>query len=319
MKHVPAEEGGASPVPDQTREAWLARRREREARIFQGPRMGVFLLIHHGVMLTLRAGLRLTGLMERGLRNARTPVLRHLSLEVAGLPEPFAGYRILHLTDLHLPVIPHATERILELTRHEAVDLVVLTGDMGHWLHPLPESSLALLGRLCATLTPADGFLAVLGNHDHSTMVAPMEALGIRVLINEAFTVRRGQEALRFTGIDDVHFFPSPQGMACLAAPVEGCAVALVHSPEVAGTAADAGYGLYLTGHTHGGQIRLPGLPPLWTALKSHGGLAHGVWRLGAMTGYTSAGVGSSHPPVRFNCPPEAVILTLRTPQGDAT
>jgi hypothetical protein len=88
--------------------------------------------------------------------------------------------------------------------------------------------------------------------------------------------------------------------------------IALVHSAEVADYAHEAGYALYLCGHTHGGQICLPGGRPLVTHLKRCRHAARGLWREGSMAGYTSCGLGVSGPPIRFNCRGEAALITLR-------
>ncbi len=90
-----------------------------------------------------------------------------------------------------------------------------------------------------------------------------------------------------------------------------------MHSAEVADDADEAGYALYLCGHTHGGQISLPGGRPLVTHLKRCRHAASGLWRQGRMTGYTSRGVGVSDLPLRFNTRGEVVVITLRRSAAD--
>jgi hypothetical protein len=151
----------------------------------------------------------------------------------------------------------------------------------------------------------------VLGNHDHHEIVEPLEAAGVRMLINEHISIARGDGIISVTGLDDVHRFYTPDAERALRARPDQFALALVHSAEMADIAAAAGYALYLSGHTHGGQICLPGGRAVFTALDSHHRLAAGQWQWDGMLGYTSRGVGVGQR-ARFNCPPEIVLLRLR-------
>ena len=117
------------------------------------------------------------------------------------------------------------------------------------------------------------------------------------------------------TGVDDVHFFYSPAAHEALQASHSGFRIAAVHSPEAADVAAAAGVRLYLCGHTHGGQICLPGGRPLLTRLGRCRGFARGLWQCGEMVGFTSTGAGYSGIPIRFNCPPEVARITLKRVQ----
>ncbi len=132
------------------------------------------------------------------------------------------------------------------------------------------------------------------------------------MLVNESAILRRSDDAIVLTGLDDVHYFYTERARAALAAAPAGFRIALVHSPEAAGEAARAGFDFYLAGHTHGGQIALPGGRPLLTNLHRHRAYAAGPWRCGAMAGYTSRGIGVSLVPVRFNTRGEVTLITLR-------
>jgi predicted MPP superfamily phosphohydrolase len=159
--------------------------------------------------------------------------------------------------------------------------------------------------------------LAVLGNHDPVEMVQALEPLGFDTLVNRSVTLTRNGQSLRITGLDDVHSFYTSAARRALDQPHEGFRIALVHSAEMADHAAAAGVGLYLCGHTHGGQICLPGGRPVFTQLVRcrHG--AAGLWRHGDMVGYTSPGLGVSPPTVRFNSRGGAALITLRCPVRD--
>ena len=153
---------------------------------------------------------------------------------------------------------------------------------------------------------------AVLGNHDSHDMVPAFENLGAHVLINETNIVKARGEQLILTGTDDVHnFFTENAPMALRAAP-DGFKIALVHSPELAQEAADNGFDLYLCGHTHGGQICMPGGRPILTHLNRHENLSDGLWKYEEMLGYTNPGAGTSVMPIRFFKRPEITRFTLR-------
>jgi predicted MPP superfamily phosphohydrolase len=152
----------------------------------------------------------------------------------------------------------------------------------------------------------------VLGNHDSVAIVDPLEAQGVRVLVNEWVTVARGRERIVVTGLDDVHYFESPMAYKAIAAAPEGFRIVLVHSPEAAGAAAFNGHDLYLCGHTHGGQICLPGGRMIFTGQRGERRFARGRWACGRMAGFTNRGAGASMLPVRFNAAPEIAFITLR-------
>ena len=99
---------------------------------------------------------------------------------------------------------------------------------------------------------------------------------------------------------------------AALETAPDGFKIALIHAAELADIAANAGFSLYLAGHTHGGQVCLPGGRPIITHLGRHRRYASGLWRHGSMTGYTTTGIGVSGLPVRFNSRGEVVLITLR-------
>ncbi|HYD05474.1 MAG TPA: metallophosphoesterase, partial [Reyranella sp.] len=109
-----------------------------------------------------------------------------------------------------------------------------------------------------------------------------------------------------------VHNFYDPAARRALEERYDGFRIALVHSGEMADYAAAAGVGLYLCGHTHGGQICLPGGRVVFTQLVRCRHAATGVWHEGAMVGHTSPGLGVSPPTLRFNCRGGATLITLR-------
>jgi uncharacterized protein len=267
-------------------------------------------------------GLKLSGLWRRGLANGLDVRLRTLALELPGLPEAFQGYRVLHLADPHLDAAPDLPAAILACVAGLEVDLCVCTGDFrAADRGPFTETGiLEPLAALRQTVRAADGFLATLGNHDCADMAFEFARLGYELLLNQSRRLCRGDAEILVTGVDDVHRFYTPAAATALDALGPGTfGLALVHSPDFAHQAAAAGYDLYLCGHSHGGQVCLPGGRPVVTHVtRRHRRLATGLWRYQAMTGYTSRGAGLSSLPVRFNCPPEVTLLVLGRPAGEA-
>lgn len=262
----------------------------------------------------IRAALKLTGLYARGERNARAIQIRHNAVELAELPAVFSGFVILQLSDLHVDISGGAMERLMQILPQLEYDLCVLTGDFrGRTFGPVAPV-LDGLARIRALIrTPAYG---VLGNHDSIRMVPAMEEMGIRMLLNEAVTISRGGDSIHLVGIDDAHFFRVDNiEKALTGVPHDGISVLLSHTPEIYRQAAHAGFDLLLGGHTHGGQICLPGSIPIMLDSVLPRALGAGAWRYRDMLGYTSVGVGTSIVPVRLNCPPEITLHRLHAPR----
>lgn len=253
------------------------------------------------------------GLRRRAIANTLAVETIELTLAFPDLPPAFDGYTILQLSDLHVGRVPGLAERTASLLRGTTVDLVAITGDIQSWGLPRPEIAADEVATIVTAVSARDGILGVLGNHDSHVLVEPLEQRGIRLLLNERASVYRAGDELQVIGVDDIHrYYTASAEWALRARSPEAFSIALVHTPEFADLAAESGYGLYLAGHTHGGQICLSKGQPVLTALdRRYRSLASGVWRYGAMTGYTSRGVGVARR-ARFNCPPEITILRLR-------
>jgi predicted MPP superfamily phosphohydrolase len=151
--------------------------------------------------------------------------------------------------------------------------------------------------------------LAILGNHDEANMAQELAEMGARMLINEAVKIAGGFWAI---GVDDAHYYGCDDLSTPLAAVPGGAfKLLLAHTPELYAEAADAAIDLYLCGHTHAGQVRLPHWGPLMINATCPKAYTQGRWRRGSTVGYTSAGVGCSLLPVRYNCPPEIAVIEL--------
>ncbi len=257
--------------------------------------------------------LRLIGAYDRGVRNAHDIQMNRLELWFDELPKEFDGFQLLQLTDLHIDFLPETMQIARGLITGIEADLCVLTGDYrrrvrGPFHHIMPA-----MEELVSHVATRHGIYAVLGNHDCAAMAEAFEGLGISVLLNETRTIQRGEARLHFTGTDDVHYYYTDAAREALLQTPDGFKVALIHSAELADIAAESGFHLYLAGHTHGGQISLPGGRPIITHMSRFRGYAKGMWHHGSMRGYTSYGIGVSGLPVRFNTRGEVVLFTLRS------
>jgi uncharacterized protein len=162
------------------------------------------------------------------------------------------------------------------------------------------------------------GVLGILGNHDPAEIAMELAKMGVHMLINDATELRSGGSSLWIAGVDDPHYYGCDDlGTALSDVPNDGFKVLLAHTPEMYEEAHAAGIHLYLCGHTHGGQIRLP--KPFrgsWAAPFRNAACPReytcGTWSHGALQGHTTAGVGASLLPVRYNCPPEIAVIELR-------
>jgi len=293
------------------RQGWRARREAMEVapsgRRWRGQ-------VRHHIHGTAAVATRLlgpTGIFRRGTARALNLELTELLFTYHDLPSAFDGYRILHLTDLHLDNINETAAATARTVAGVEADLCVITGDIRDNIHSPIEPVLRRLQDILSELHVTDGALGVLGNHDSAAMVEPLEALGIRMLINETMILRRGLDRIHVTGVDDVHLFHTSEAVQALSSAPDGFGIALVHSPEIADRAS-ARHRLYLCGHTHGGMISLPNGHRMITRLKRHRRFAQGLWSHEEMVGYTSRGVGASLVPTRFRSQGEVSVVTLR-------
>jgi predicted MPP superfamily phosphohydrolase len=255
----------------------------------------------------VRNGLRVIGLYNRARRNAARVQLRRNTIYSNRLPGAFVGFTVLHITDMHIDMNDGAMRALCGLLPQIEYDICVLTGDYRGKTYGSFEASLDGLAKVISCIKgPVYG---VLGNHDTIYMVPRMERMGIRVLLNESEQISRGEDHLYLAGIDDAHFYRVDNiEKAASDIPDEAFSILLSHTPEIYRQAAHAGFDLLLGGHTHGGQICLPGSIPLTLGSVLPRRMGAGAWRYHKMVGYTSVGVGTSVLPARLNCLPEIAL-----------
>src|SRR5580704_1387688 len=266
----------------------------------------------------IRTALKATGLYWRARKNAENIKIRHHDIRSPQVPDSFHGFTILHLSDLHADMNSGAMRRLIELLPTVSYDLCVLTGDYRGKTYGSYQAAIDGLARVRAHLQgPVYG---VLGNHDTIRMVPALEEIGIQMLLNESETLERGGERIHLVGIDDAHYYRVDNiEKAASSVPAAGFSILLSHTPEIYRQAAHAGFQVLLSGHTHGGQICLPGAIPIILDSVLPRRMGAGAWMYRGMVGYTSVGVGSCILPVRLNCLPEITLHRLlrdrRSPQ----
>lgn len=259
----------------------------------------------------IRGALKLSGLYGRARRNAENVQIRRHDMVMPELPPAFDGFTILQISDPHVDMNQGAMLRLIELLPELHYDLCVLTGDYrGKTFGPY-DATIEGMARMRAHL--AGPVYGVLGNHDTIRMVPALEAMGIRMLLNETEPLVRGAQRIHLAGIDDAHYYRVDNiEKAALQIPDDEFSILLSHTPEVYRQAAHADFDLLLSGHTHGGQICLPGAIPITLDATLPRRMGSGPWRYRRMVGYTSVGVGSCLVAVRLNCPPEITLHRLR-------
>lgn len=254
-----------------------------------------------------------SGFYRKGLANAGRVCLVEQSIVLPSLPRSFDGFRVLLLTDLHLDGQIGLAETTADLVSALNVDICLIGGDIRMETYGPLAPALRELRKIVPHLHAEQGIFGVLGNHDCLEMVPDLEDLGIVMLINDAIYLQREKEGLYLVGLDDSHYYKTQDpAMAFAEIPLDAFSIVLSHSPEAFREVAPFKPDLFLCGHTHGGQIRLPDRGPIFTHSKAPRFTSEGLWQYGKMVGYTSRGTGSSGIPLRFNCNPEISLLTLR-------
>lgn len=249
-----------------------------------------------------------------------SPAATQVTVASGALPEAFEGFKIAHVSDLHNAVFGRKNEKLLSLIRAAEPDIIAITGDLIDSRHTDIDSALAFV-EAAAEIAPV---YYVTGNHesrlDFDEIEPRLIAAGARVLRNEAEDIGRGGERIRLAGIDDPSFIRTGEtAEERAAAELEQLGdgggtftVLLAHRPELVEVYAEYGAGLVLSGHAHGGQVRLPLLGGLYA--PGQGLLPEydsGLYSLGETQMVVSRGLGNSVAPLRVNNRPELVIVTL--------
>lgn len=248
----------------------------------------------------------------------RDPQITVTDIWLERLAPSLSGLRIVHLTDIHHSLFTalERVERAVHLSNRLRADLVALTGDYvtmsPDYVWPVAEA----LGKLRARL----GVFAVLGNHDFQVdadeVTRALRAFHVRVLRNSSQPVRRGAATLWIAGIDDIWYGADDLSAALECIPPGDPKILLCHNPVGIRRAAAHGVDFMLSGHTHGGQVRLPLVGGVYGRSKFGERFVDGWNQFRRTQIYVSRGIGKVLVPVRVGCPAEIACLRLRRPDA---
>lgn len=247
---------------------------------------------------------------------APDPEVSETDIWLRRLPEPFDGLRIVHLTDVHHSLFTpiEDVERAVHLANRLRPDLVALTGDYV----TLSRSTIWPVARALGKLRARLGVFAVLGNHDFSTdpdeITRALKSERIRVLRNQHFALRSRRTHLWIVGVDDRWWEADDLPAALRHVPARDAKILLCHNPVGVRQASEHGVDLVLSGHTHGGQVRLPVVGSVYGRSKLGERFVEGWNRLNGTQIYISRGIGKVLLPIRVGCPSEIALLRLRRP-----
>ena len=259
--------------------------------------------------LTALAGTAYTTLVEPAWIE-----VTHVTLRLPRLAPAFCGYRVAQVSDIHLGDWMNVGRfrDVIRAVNGQAPDVIAITGDFVTRRAEQQAGDLAIGLR---QLRARDRVVAVLGNHDYWSnpriIRDLLPASGVRELANDIWTIRRGDAQLHITGVDDIWEERDRLDLVLDGLPRDGAAVLLAHEPDFAETSAASGrFDLQISGHSHGGQIKFPGCPPIHTpAFARH-------YREGWERGphhpiYVTRGIGTMGIPMRFGCPPEVTVIEI--------
>jgi predicted MPP superfamily phosphohydrolase len=273
--------------------------------------------------IELSVGALATGILGMSLYEPHETVISQVLITLKRLPSGFDGIRIAQLSDIHFNsfmTISHL-DRVIELTNAQKPDLVILTGDFVTAApHKRERIARAEQAWPCASVlrrieSPL-GCFAVLGNHDYDTkadVVAEALSAGsrIQVLRNRAIAFERDGARLWLAGIDNVTKARARPDDALRGVPTQECTVVAVHEPDFADEMLKYPVDFQMSGHSHGGQVRFPGVGALYLPPWARK-YPMGHYQIGELQLYTNRGIGVLGLPMRFMCPPEITVFTLK-------
>jgi predicted MPP superfamily phosphohydrolase len=254
---------------------------------------------------------RAVGLNRLGYRAYLRICVVDRVLRLPDLPAALEDFIILHLSDLHLDLDPGFVPALIQRLQGLQYDLAVITGDFRNKTFGPLEPTIAACRAVLRHLHPP--VYAVLGNHDPLALVPPLEAAGIRFLLNEHVALAHRGAPLVLAGVDDsVYYRTHDLARALAGSPAGAPRILLSHSPSLHRLAAAHGIHAMLAGHTHGGQVCLPGGHIVIASEPSPRKFLRGPWEHDGVQGYTSSGTGACGVPFRLNCPAEITRHILR-------
>ena len=257
--------------------------------------------------------LKIKFINRKGLRNAANIKVEEVEFVFEDLPIGFNNTRILLITDIHIDCIDTLAENITRIASEIDYDFCIFGGDYTlSWGKDYGDAYSKMEAVACR-LREKSRVFGILGNYDRYSIAEVLDRCGVEMLINENVCLKKKGDKIYLVGLDDCSSYETDDLELADSQIANGAFKIMVcHSPALYKEVAQAGYSLYLAGHTHGGQVCLPGGVVISSGTAAPRRMVKGKWRYGRMMGYTSRGVGTSVVSVRFFCPPEMTIITLR-------
>jgi predicted MPP superfamily phosphohydrolase len=256
------------------------------------------------------------------------PRIVRRDFSLARWPERLSGFTIALLSDFHFDphFSVHPLHAAVTLVNNLHPDLIVLTGDFVSQSLIGDDPKAARVAVPCAKvirkMTAPYGLWAVLGNHDFNTdpayVTRALQAEGIRVLENQSAAIEHDGARFWLAGVNDVLSQTADLTKTLHIVPAGEAVVLLAHEPDFADEASKFPIDLQLSGHSHGGQVRIPLLPPLYLPALARK-YVMGSYQVGPLPLYTNAGIGTVGIPVRLNCAPEITLITLKPSAPSST
>ena len=248
-------------------------------------------------------------------KNAINLVKREVYLPIVKDRKEEEQLRILFMSDFHIDILPEMKDKIISQLKDESYDLCIFGGDYRFNSHGAADISAGIMRDIIDVIKKESDIAAVLGNHDEYEFAEFLDGLGVTILLNESININIRNNNLVLCGIDDAGYFGAHDiEEACREVDIESkdkIKIFISHTPDVYKDAADKNFNLFLAGHTHGGQLCLPGGIPVLTETTAPRKMVNGTWLYNNMYGYTTAGIGCSGMPGRMFCPPEIVFINI--------
>jgi predicted MPP superfamily phosphohydrolase len=248
---------------------------------------------------------------REALAEANSISVENIKIKLKRLPKELDGFRLVHLSDIHhspFTSLEHIS-RVVEVSNRLKPDMFVLTGDyVSH-----ESEYIAPVAEVLAQLKAEHGIYACLGNHDHWTDAGLVTHLfrgeGINLLINEGFRFEARGAKFWLAGVDDLMVGKTDVRAALEGSQENEFKLLLAHNPQIVRRAARYGVDLMLSGHTHGGQVKIRDEEKRILPRRR---LSSGLHRRQNTQVYITRGIGTVVVPIRYQCPPEISLIEMR-------
>ncbi|MEI6055553.1 MAG: metallophosphoesterase [Lentisphaerota bacterium] len=279
-------------------------------------RQKIYILALNFAIQVFRIIFKITFVSRIAYKHAHDLKLTEHKFYFESLPLEFDGYKILFLTDIHADKVQNIEARLLEIIDRVEFDICTLGGD---YAHRYKGKNIQIVKNFASNLIARIKFkgkeiYGILGNHDIYAFGQFLEESGVKMLINESVKIEKNKACIYLSGIDDASYYRTHDFYSCEEGidTVNPFKILLSHTPDTYKQADKFHYLLSLNGHTHGGQICLPGGIPVVTNTKAPRRMAKGYWKFKGLQGITSNGIGCSGFTGRLFCPPEVITITLK-------